>query len=453
MTTHSVVEHLDVFLDSRLGLDPGPKATVVDQLLLQCARETLHRGVVVALALARHGGSHPQRHDGALVARSTVLAASVRAMDAARLGPAASNRPIERRVGQLLGHPACHRVSAAMRRRNPDALLSTEAPVDLKHRHFNRALHQAFRMELSRALCEAARPMRVALPAYRLHTGAAGSGPSLRVAPLWLVPGADESPWLAVFAAVGRTINDRQIRSDPCATPDGVVCWHVAGDDEDVVIGVRPGVTDDESHRLRVSPDQQPSAVTVSLAYRPSEAWLHDLDRGSIRSLEWNQADGVVGFRADSCCFVAVFRRRSCPVPTWIDMPGVVRAGTRATLDISAIGHTAPVSATLSVPGLCRATRHELNVPGSRRLGVPAGRTPGWYRAELAGPGICSSVRLFMVTGHGKRGVRAQVQSIAGAPSSAPAGWSPAGRSARRRSAGESALKRSCLPARGSARR
>jgi hypothetical protein len=29
MTTHSVVEHLDVFLDSCLGLDPGPKAPMV----------------------------------------------------------------------------------------------------------------------------------------------------------------------------------------------------------------------------------------------------------------------------------------------------------------------------------------------------------------------------------------------------------------------------------------
>lgn len=34
MASHSVVEHLDIFLDNCLGLNPGAKPTIVDRLLL-----------------------------------------------------------------------------------------------------------------------------------------------------------------------------------------------------------------------------------------------------------------------------------------------------------------------------------------------------------------------------------------------------------------------------------
>src|SRR5947209_19621769 len=50
----TVVEHLDVLDDGCAGFGPGGKVGVVDQLLLQRSKETLHRGIIPAVGLVAH---------------------------------------------------------------------------------------------------------------------------------------------------------------------------------------------------------------------------------------------------------------------------------------------------------------------------------------------------------------------------------------------------------------
>ena len=59
METHSVVEYLDVFLDSCLCLDPSSETTVVDQLLLQRAPKTLYRRSSSAAESHHHALTEP----------------------------------------------------------------------------------------------------------------------------------------------------------------------------------------------------------------------------------------------------------------------------------------------------------------------------------------------------------------------------------------------------------
>ena len=54
MTTHSVVEDLDVFANCRYGFLAGSKTALVDKLLFEMAPETFRGGVVAAVAFARH---------------------------------------------------------------------------------------------------------------------------------------------------------------------------------------------------------------------------------------------------------------------------------------------------------------------------------------------------------------------------------------------------------------
>ena len=54
MTTHSVVEDLDVFPDCSYCFVAGLKMAVMNELLFEVPPEALRRGVVIAIALARH---------------------------------------------------------------------------------------------------------------------------------------------------------------------------------------------------------------------------------------------------------------------------------------------------------------------------------------------------------------------------------------------------------------
>ena len=54
MTTHSVVEDFDVFLDRSSRLEACAKPAVVNEFLFHRAPETLYGGIVVAVASAGH---------------------------------------------------------------------------------------------------------------------------------------------------------------------------------------------------------------------------------------------------------------------------------------------------------------------------------------------------------------------------------------------------------------
>lgn len=68
MSPLPVVEHLDVFPDLRHRLLPGAILSMVNQLGLECAEETLHRCIVPAVPFPAHGWGHLELRHQLLVA-------------------------------------------------------------------------------------------------------------------------------------------------------------------------------------------------------------------------------------------------------------------------------------------------------------------------------------------------------------------------------------------------
>ena len=56
MQAAAVVKHFYKLKDGVPGLLPGFEVAAIDQFLFECAPEGFHGGIVVAVALAAHGG-------------------------------------------------------------------------------------------------------------------------------------------------------------------------------------------------------------------------------------------------------------------------------------------------------------------------------------------------------------------------------------------------------------
>ena len=72
-----IVKDLNVLKDIRFCLPTGNVVTVMNQLRLECGKETLHRCVIVDIARAAHAGERLVAAQQMLVACTGVLATSV----------------------------------------------------------------------------------------------------------------------------------------------------------------------------------------------------------------------------------------------------------------------------------------------------------------------------------------------------------------------------------------
>ena len=80
----AVVEHLDVLRNLSPSLLPRMISPMMHQLIFQCPPETLHRRVVIAIALSAHGGDHAELPQLILIVVGTILGATVGVVDQAR---------------------------------------------------------------------------------------------------------------------------------------------------------------------------------------------------------------------------------------------------------------------------------------------------------------------------------------------------------------------------------
>ncbi len=73
MPTLPIVEHLDVFEDVSRGFVSGGIVPLIDQLALECPKETFDAGVVPTVTLATHTGDEAMLRESPLVARGGIL--------------------------------------------------------------------------------------------------------------------------------------------------------------------------------------------------------------------------------------------------------------------------------------------------------------------------------------------------------------------------------------------
>lgn len=102
MTTLAVVESLDVEEDVDLRFLPRAIVGMMDQFHLQRSKETLHRGVVVAIAATAHARSDAVSGEEFLIGCTRILAAAITVMKQWFSWLPLAQRHLQRRVDQLL---------------------------------------------------------------------------------------------------------------------------------------------------------------------------------------------------------------------------------------------------------------------------------------------------------------------------------------------------------------
>ena len=103
-----VIEDLDVLRDLTLGLLSRVVVPVVHQLILQCAPETLHRSVVIAVTLPTHGRGQAELPQLRLIGLGTILRAAIRMMNEPRGWPFGVERVPEGPLHQARHHSRSH---------------------------------------------------------------------------------------------------------------------------------------------------------------------------------------------------------------------------------------------------------------------------------------------------------------------------------------------------------
>jgi hypothetical protein len=96
-----VVEDLNVFRDLPDCLLLSTVTTVIDELVLERTPETLHGGVVVAVALAAHRRFHAELRKKLLKMGTAILASPIRVMDKALKGTFCRDCPDERPLDEF----------------------------------------------------------------------------------------------------------------------------------------------------------------------------------------------------------------------------------------------------------------------------------------------------------------------------------------------------------------
>ncbi len=292
------------------------------------------------------------------------------------------------------------KVSRAMREANPNAVVTTEAPVDFLARDSQGALLSMCAREIP--------PMRLAVPDYHLFL----YGP---LGPVWGSlsgyiggTGDQEMNWRCARFPVEETILWGEVEPDPSTSQPRIVCRLFRAEDHWALTGA--WVDSDEPWLFPRGLDGQATLGLGPAARSPFEVRLPGLAP---------QVESAVGFdvetlqvqpvtmarRADDLVlsldwrwFLVILRRTGCrPLVSLGDL-AAVSSGQSLPLDLRVVGRQKGadhMTALLSAPGLRLLT--EVPIPGSFTLQVPEDTPPGRYLVTLAGPGVLGYKRFLQV--------------------------------------------------------
>jgi len=302
------------------------------------------------------------------------------------------------------------KVSRAIREANPEAVLTTEAPVDFYARYAQGAIM---------SLCPREIPlMRVALPNYRPFLYGPLGPVYGSLSGLVGGTGKGERLWRCARLPVEESVSWGEVEEDPIATPERVVCRLFRGPDYWALVGARvdsdarhlfPNGLDDEPV---LGLDDHPGTVHVripGLGLQVESAVAFNVETLKAQSISINQSptssepsmettNNDVLLTFDSRWFVVVLRKSGCrPIVTFSEPP-VVRPGEKLQLDLrlaTADNAGREATATLRGPGL--NVHRQVRIPGDVTVDIPEDCRPGLYPITLDGPGVLGCKRFVEV--------------------------------------------------------
>ena len=318
------------------------------------------------------------------------------------------------------------KVAAAVRKENPDCLLTTEGGADFFGRHFDGALTQQFiprRVAVSRDVS----PMRIAVPEYLVlwHVTSGPVAASLSGYPGGSASTISTSPrfmeldrkWRCARYPVADVIRwGDAMHDNPTADRPDVTCRRFSAENMDVIVGARPRFRSDweqgtdpaDSIRRGVAmnaevdlmPDRVSCRVTVETpGRRPESAVLFDVERQRVTEVEVFADDRTATFEVDCNWFMAVLGYgESAPVAV-MDLPARRPRGAVAAGTVSLLGGAAPQSCTgmLSAPSLGWRAPRQVTVPGTFELAIPETAASGFHRIQLVSADFLGCERFLEV--------------------------------------------------------
>ena len=299
------------------------------------------------------------------------------------------------------------KVAAAVRRVNPDALLTTEAGPDFYAEHFTGCLTQ--QNDTARiAAGVSVPPMRVAVPEYCVLPHAT-CGPV--AASLMGYPGGTQSiltsvdrmreldlKWRAVRHPGARVIRWGTVCDDPRSDRDDVVCRRFSSDELDVIVGARPVYPPNpggseawtDGVAINANIDVCRDTVSTSLTWKPdgtapTQGFVWDIENLRVEKLVPATSGDTVTLTTQANWFMAILGDDRMPPIAHVDLPLRAHRGDELTFRVSLLGAESGESfhGALFAPVLGVTDSLSIWAPGTHRFTVDKTMAPGLYLIQL----------------------------------------------------------------------
>jgi hypothetical protein len=304
-------------------------------------------------------------------------------------------------VRQLL-----EKVATAVRKVNPDCLLTTEGGPDFFAPHFDGTLTQHW-LDRKIAVTRDVSPMRIAVPDYAVVVhgpcgpvatslmgypgGVSGSGTPDRMNELDL-------KWRAVRHTAAKVIRWGDAAHDnPTATRKDVECRRFSSPDTDVIVGARPLFSDAwkkakerSGVAMNAHVDVKKGRASYQVTFesgkrKPRYTVLWDIEKLQMSVVKPAVTGGKTTIEVDSNWFMVVFGYSGAPPVANMSLPVSVHVGEEIEVRIDLVG--APAKAALrgklTAPVLGLTTPKSIQVSGVHTFRVAEGIKPGNYPVQL----------------------------------------------------------------------
>jgi hypothetical protein len=297
------------------------------------------------------------------------------------------------------------KVSNAALAIKPDALLTTEAPVDFYGRWFHGALTQTYAAEIS--------PMRLAVGPYRpvAYTQAGSVWGSLSGfaggrddwGENWNSP---EANWLCARAAAHDILVwGHVLDEDPQTNDPEVVARRFISDRGQAIVAARATAPGDRwPDGVRLSAQRKPYEVSFYTPLGPSKTIaLCDIETLSWQTYKPAVRDGNLVISTESNWILAVIPEKSERVVTFDPLPQV-KPGDEVTVRPVGLTDGKAESVEIWAPGLSvgpngNGCQSSVRVGESIAIRVPEDALPGWYQVRMRGEGVLGVKRFLHVVG------------------------------------------------------
>ena len=291
------------------------------------------------------------------------------------------------------------KVRAAAFAVNPNAYLTTEAPVDFYGRWFHGALTDPSRgTRKGTVVVREAPPMRLAVAPYRPIIWSPGG-------PVWasvmgLAGGGGSLDWVCAQAPVYDTLVWGDIAGeDPECTDPDIVTRRFTSRRCDVVVATRHEV-DDGWWRLATRHALYEMRMPTDATVAPVVA-VCDIEALKWNALQPDLRDGRLVISSQSNWVMVVMPHGNERVVQFDGVPDVHPGDEVVIRPETLVGSPEPAPIEVVAPGLRVGTSRRSTVRACTgdpvRIGVPKDALPGWYSIRIRGPRILGGRRLLHV--------------------------------------------------------